>query len=91
MLVVRRQCPPLEPLPEVPLPTLRQRGHSQGTPQRSHIIIRPALRDIQSRDLRNRDAIRIARNHLDLITGADFSLAGDGEVETRPSAQPETA
>src|SRR2546425_7775017 len=39
--------------------------------------------NIQSSYFRNRNTIWIASNHLDLVAGADFSLADDSEVETR--------
>jgi hypothetical protein len=48
------------------------------------------LRDIQSRNLRNGNGIRVSRSHLDLIAGADLPLPHHREVETGTAAREES-
>src|ERR1700687_2245365 len=81
---------PLQPLSEVLLPTLGQCCNSRSTPHRTRIVIAVPFCDIQPSDFRNCNAIWVSSNHFDLIASTDFSLAGDGEVETRPSARQES-
>src|SRR5216683_2121399 len=77
---------PLQPLSEVFLPSLRQCPNSQRPPHRGHIGVAISFFSVQTSDFRDRDAVWVPSNCLDLIATADFSLASDGQVESRPAA-----
>src|ERR1700691_5479616 len=79
---VKRQPPPA--LAKILLPALRQRLHSQRSPQRSHIVLVPPFRDIQPSNLRHRHRVRLSRNHFDLVPRAHFSLARHRQIKSRP-------
>src|SRR5258707_8909848 len=80
----------LHSLLEVSLPTLRQSRDPQGTPDRTHLAITIPLRGVQACDFRNRYANWVSSNHLDFVTGADFSLMCHGEVKTCPPTREES-
>src|SRR6202167_3990281 len=79
---VKRQPPPA--LAKILLPALRQRLHSQRSPQRSHIVLVPPFRDIQPSNLRHRHRVRLSRNHFELVPRAHFSLARHRQIKSRP-------
>src|ERR1700691_717702 len=79
---VKRHPPPA--LAKILLPALRQRLHSQRSPQRSHIVLVPPFRDIQPGNLRHRHRVRLSRNHFDLVPRAHFSLARHRQIKSRP-------
>src|ERR1700685_3779230 len=82
---VKRQPPPA--LAKILLPALRQRLHSQRSPQRSHIVLVPPFRDIQPSTLRHRHRVRLSRNHFELAPRAHFSLARHRQIKSRPPAR----
>src|ERR1700691_1782523 len=79
---VKRHPPPA--LAKILLPALRQRLHSQRSPQRSHIVLVPPFRDIQPSNLRHRHRVRLSRNHFELVPRAHFSLARHRQIKYRP-------
>jgi hypothetical protein len=81
---------PLQPFPEVFLPRLRQCRNAQRPPQRGHVRVAIPLFRVQTSDLRDGHAVWVPGNELDHIAAADFSLAGDGQVESRPAAYEES-
>src|ERR1700722_11268436 len=76
----------LEPFAEVLLPSLRQCPDLQRPPHRGHLRIAIPFFSVQTSDFRDRHAVWVPSNRLDLIATADFSLASDGQVESRPAA-----
>ena len=76
----------LQPPSEVLLPTLRQRRNSQDPSDRGHVRVAIPSFSVQASDFRDWHAVWVPSNHLDLIASADFSLASDRQVETRPAA-----
>src|SRR6202453_1540667 len=79
---VKRQPPAA--LAKILLPALRQRLHSQRSPQRSHIVLVPPFRDIQPSNLRHRHRVRLSRNHFELVTRGHFSRARHRQIQSRP-------
>src|SRR5438552_10528830 len=77
---------PFQPFSEIFLPTLRQCRNSQHPPHQGHIGVAIPFFSVQTSDFRDRHAVRVPSNCLDLIATADFSLASDTQVEPRPPA-----
>src|SRR5712671_2440085 len=77
---------PLQPFSEVSLPTLRHCRNSQRPAYRGHVGIAIPLFSVQASDFRDRHAVWVPSDYLDLIATADLSLSGDGQVESRPPA-----
>src|SRR5436853_2482303 len=77
---------PLQTLSEVFLPSLRQCPNSQRSPHRGHVGVAIPFLSVQTSYFRDRHAVWVLSNCLDLIATGDFSLASDGQVESRPAA-----
>src|ERR1700719_3466667 len=76
----------LQPFSEIFLPTLRQCRNSQHALYRGQVGIAIPFLGIQTSDFRDRHAVRVPGNCLYLIATADFPLASDSQVESRPAA-----
>src|SRR5712692_8298927 len=74
---------PLQPFSEIFLPTLRQCRNSQHPLHRGQVGVAIPFFSVQTSDFRDRHAVRIPSNCLDLIATADFSLASNSQIESR--------